>query len=282
MDADIFDITKHVFDRENGSWRAAYRRQKAYMRGSLRIGKLDPQLFSDRLFKLNDYLSYFPKNLGVPATSDVGYTIPSYGEPLPKDELLSILDKAKPLDWHIRMLTNGQEPSAMKEVEDAVDVYRHYYQAEQALAAIQFIKNKKNGKSKNLKKHKRQGNPASETQEGTKTTTSRKRQKQIKCYDCGKLGHVSPDCTKPKKDRRSNPQEQHHNIEEAAEVDETSLHSFDVKPEPESDVESLNLNLNSMLLTQGELNSVRTCTSEASKSTNFIPMFKNLFQKMKD
>ena len=55
IDSIIFDLTKYVFDRENGNWRAAYCRQRAYMRGSLRIGKLDPQKFADWLSKMKQY-----------------------------------------------------------------------------------------------------------------------------------------------------------------------------------------------------------------------------------
>jgi hypothetical protein len=74
-------------------------KQKAYLRYHLRLGNIGVKPFVARLQELNNYLSYFPNG--------------SRASKLPDDELIEIIDRAKPLEWHVAMLTANIDPSTM-------------------------------------------------------------------------------------------------------------------------------------------------------------------------
>ena len=75
-------------------------KQKTYMRYQLRLCNGGIKAFVDRLIEVNNYLTHFPTGNGVPAK-------------LPNEKLIEIIDRAKPLAWHVAMLTANIEPSAM-------------------------------------------------------------------------------------------------------------------------------------------------------------------------
>ena len=66
-------------------------KQKAYMRYQLRLSNLGIKPFEDRLLELNNYLAYFPAG--------------DRSSMLPGHELIKIIDRAKPIEWHVAMLT---------------------------------------------------------------------------------------------------------------------------------------------------------------------------------
>ena len=85
------DIAKKIFGNQ---WATAARTQKRYMRRSLSMQNVDPEVFYERLKKMNSYLPYFP-------CSDVQERPTGLAE----DEIIDILDAAKPIDWHVTMLS---------------------------------------------------------------------------------------------------------------------------------------------------------------------------------
>lgn len=71
----------------------AYRKQVYYMKRYLRIGNNTVREFAARLRELNNYLPYFPKENGKPPP-----------ESLSDDELIEILNQAKPEEWQAAIL----------------------------------------------------------------------------------------------------------------------------------------------------------------------------------
>ena len=94
------------------------------MRNNLYIGLFDPQLFADRLIKINAYLKFIPAHKGEVTMPSDTYQDPKYGTKLEEDELVTIMDRAKNNEWHIRMMSNGQEPAGMETVQECVDLYK--------------------------------------------------------------------------------------------------------------------------------------------------------------
>ena len=94
----------------------------------------------------------------------------------------------------------------------------------------------------------------------------------MKCYNCGKLGHISPECMAPKKECHKEMHEYNHAIKEIEpsvndEADDATLETFDRSEldDDDSDDESLDLNLNRMCLTPGECNGNAANANEFSK-----------------
>ena len=80
----ITDTGKKFFSNDC-DWSTAYRYQKAYMRKKLFIGDMCPDIFCDRLSKLNRMLKYFPPREDFKPAPQV----------LDDDKLCNILDSAK-------------------------------------------------------------------------------------------------------------------------------------------------------------------------------------------
>jgi hypothetical protein len=85
-DCAIFGLEIRAFDNQSG-WKDAYERQREYMRRDLFMGKLNPEKFSQRLQDLNKYLDYIP----IERTTLSDKTIKAYENPLPEDEIRSIM-----------------------------------------------------------------------------------------------------------------------------------------------------------------------------------------------
>ena len=77
----------------------AYRRQVHYMRYNLYFSTTEVRSFEKRLKQLNQYLKYFP----IPTGRD---TV----EPLPDDQLLEIIDMAKPIEYQETLLKSNYDP----------------------------------------------------------------------------------------------------------------------------------------------------------------------------
>jgi hypothetical protein len=90
------EIAKGVFDNPM----EAYTIQKCYLKKSgLRMWKLKPSEFGHHLETVNAYLEYFPRQ-----ESDTGDLIRN--KPLSEDELLEILDEARPSGIQKLMIAN--------------------------------------------------------------------------------------------------------------------------------------------------------------------------------
>jgi hypothetical protein len=80
------------------------------MRYQLRLCNGGIKAFVDRLIEVNNYLTHFPTGNGVPAK-------------LPNKELIEIIDRAKPLAWHVAMLTANIEPSTMSLLQEVTEYF---------------------------------------------------------------------------------------------------------------------------------------------------------------
>jgi hypothetical protein len=58
-------------------------------------------------------------------------TIKAYGNSLPEDEIRSIIGRAIPPEWTVKLLALGKEPWRFKYLEDQLNMYRQQWQADQ-------------------------------------------------------------------------------------------------------------------------------------------------------
>jgi hypothetical protein len=115
----IFELAIRVFDIQSG-WRDAYERQREYTRRNLFMGKLNPEIFSQRLQDLNRYLDLIP----IEKTSDNHKISKAYGKSLPEDEIRSIMGRAIPPEWTVNLLALVKEPWRFKDLEYQLNMYR--------------------------------------------------------------------------------------------------------------------------------------------------------------
>jgi hypothetical protein len=120
-DCAIFELAIRDFDIQSG-WRDAYERQREYTRTDLFMGKLNPENFSQRLQDLNKYLDYIP----IEKTTVLDKTIKAYGNSLPEDEIRSIMGRAIPPEWTVKLLALGKESWRFKDLEDQLNMYRQH------------------------------------------------------------------------------------------------------------------------------------------------------------
>ena len=59
----------------------------------------------------------------------IGMTKPP-NRPLEVDELIDILDFAKPIHWHVKMLAQGKKPHSFETTEEAVEYYKQMYDSD--------------------------------------------------------------------------------------------------------------------------------------------------------
>ena len=103
---------------------------------------VDPEVFYKQLKKMNSYLPYFPY-------SDAQERALGLAE----DKIINILDAAKPIDWHVTMLTQGKQPEEFIKPEDLVEFLKQLYSAEKISKALKATLQKdkdsnKDGKTK--------------------------------------------------------------------------------------------------------------------------------------
>lgn len=94
------DLGKFYFPTTGDPWR----KQVNYLRHEVKMSDYtyDLRTFAARLRRLNDYLAYFPKRPnGNPSTK------------LPEDELVAIMNHAKPDDWTMAALASNIDPDTM-------------------------------------------------------------------------------------------------------------------------------------------------------------------------
>ena len=147
--------------------RRAIRVQKYYMRRCLFMGPTTTvQQFVERLNELNCYLLFFPEE---------------YPTPLTQDEIIEILDQAKPPNWHEAMISAN------------IDIFKMDYEA----AISYFIR------LENLDKIRRMNGPAPTVAVDNNTSITsrvgvgsvRKKQKtNMWCHYCDKNNHNTAEC----------------------------------------------------------------------------------------
>ena len=172
------DLAHDIFKVSN-----AARRQKHYMRNCLVLGGETVRAWGKRLIELNKYFPYFP----VDETED---GLDKSHQGLPDDELNDILDRAKPINWHITMLESNLEVQDMS-WDDILDYY-------EKLEMSDAIKKKNNGNQDSSEGHngkrKRKGNVKDHSGSGkaAKPSTKPGSQRKEACKHCGKW-HQVPD-----------------------------------------------------------------------------------------
>ena len=149
-------------------------KQKAYMRYQLRLGSNGLKPFVSCLLELNNYLTYFP---GA-----------KYSSRLPDDELIEIIDRAKPLEWHVAMLAANIEPSTMSLQE--VTEYFERLEIMEKLRKQSGLKPAATTTNQSNKKNKKRG----------ATDSSKSNDKH--CDVCDTNTHNTVDCFVVKKARK--------------------------------------------------------------------------------
>ena len=167
------DVARKIFGNE---WKIAARTQKTYMRNNLHIEDKNPEVFYDRLKELNRYLPYFPYRDGQ-APPDT----------LPEDEIMDILDRAKKIDWHVTMLSQGRRPESFEDAESLVEYLKQLYAADKLAKAI-------SGSEKSKDKRKRPSDSENKNERERKRARGGKNKsdRTKPCTHCGKW-HPAPD-----------------------------------------------------------------------------------------
>ena len=105
-------------------------------------------------------------------------------KPLEEDELMDILDFAKPILWHVEMLAQGKKPHSFETVEEAVEYYKTMYASEdlkRKLLGTLDEEEKPAGKPRAKRKQK-------------DTDEEKPPKKKAKCNHCNKPGHEEDQC----------------------------------------------------------------------------------------
>ena len=166
LNAAMNNLAKKSFNDDTNAWR----RQRRYMRYHLWFSEGQFKDFKSRLIELNRYLKFFP----VPENKK---TVAS----LPDDELIEILDKAKPVQYQQALLTSNYDPYS-KSMEE----YSQYIERLEASAKIEKALSKNDAQAKkSAKKRKAKDSATSSTNESTKDKT---------CKICKRKGHTDEQC----------------------------------------------------------------------------------------
>jgi hypothetical protein len=180
--------------------------------------KLNPENFSQRLQDLNRYLNYIP----IEKTSEKDKIIKAYGKSFPEDEIRSIMGRAIPPEWTLNLLALEKKPWRFKDLEDQLNMYHQQWQADQQKQIIANIAGKMPGKTNegkikiNDRNHQNSNGGRSITRQGNTSRRGRggrgrgrggrggrgnnsEHLKNVECFNCGKKGHYSTDCSLPRK-----------------------------------------------------------------------------------
>jgi hypothetical protein len=146
----------------------------------------------------------------------------AYGKSLPEDEIRSIMGRVIPPEWTVNLLALGKEPWRFKYLEYQLNVYRQQWQADQQKQIIAQMAGKNPNKSNDNKQKNSDRNH--HTSNGGRTSTRHSNKKDggrygrgrgrgycgrrtnnsehlqnVECFNCGKKGHYSTDCSLPRK-----------------------------------------------------------------------------------
>jgi hypothetical protein len=213
----IFELSIRAFDIQKG-WIYAYERQIEYTRRDLFMGKLNPEKFSQILQDLNRYLDF----IQIEKTSDNQKIAKAYGKSLPEDEIRSIMGRSVPPEWTVNLLALGKEPWRFKDMEDQLNMYRQQWQEDQQKYIIAQMAGKIPNKSNDGKRkindrnhHNSNGGRSSAAKallaaedaddveeavvDVVEEETTIMHLKNVECFNCGKKGHYSTDCSLPRK-----------------------------------------------------------------------------------
>ena len=185
----IVELTKYVFNDDVNAWR----RQRNYMRYHLFFLEGNFKEFRSRIEELNRYLPYFPLAPGKRKNSK-----------LEDDEILEIVDRAKPIQYQQALLVSNYDPYSK-----SLQEYSEYLERLEASAKIDKILNG-NSKAKihdksGQNKRKRDGNNKNDTANDRNGNANNKSRKPCsicgkfhkgKCWKDPKNAHLKPDWAK--------------------------------------------------------------------------------------
>jgi hypothetical protein len=143
----IFELSIRAFDIQSG-WRDAYDGQKEYLRIDLFMGRLNPEIFSQRLQDIIRYLDF----IQIEKTSDSLKFTKAYVKSLPEDEIRSIMGRAIPPEWKVNILSLGKKPWKFRDLDDQLNAYRQQWQADQQKQIIAQMAGKHQNKSNDGKR----------------------------------------------------------------------------------------------------------------------------------
>jgi hypothetical protein len=156
-------------------------------------------------------------------TNDKDKIIKAYGKSLPEDEIRYIMGRANPPEWTVNLLVLGKEPWRFKDLDDQLNMYRQQWQADQQKQSIAKMAGKMPGKTNegkiksNDRNHQKTNRGRSSTRQGNTSRGGRggrgtgrggrggrgnnniEHLKNVECFNCGKKGHYSTDCSLPRK-----------------------------------------------------------------------------------
>jgi hypothetical protein len=148
----------------------------------------------------------------IEKTSDSNKVTKVYGKSLPEDELRSIMGRAIPPEWTVNLLSLGEDPWKLRDLEDQLNLYRQQCQADQQKQIISQMAGKHPNKSNDGKRKRsdknhhnlnggRGSNRHGNTSRGGHGGRGRGRGghggrgnnsehlQSIECYNFGKKGH---------------------------------------------------------------------------------------------
>jgi len=161
---------------------SAWRRQRSYLRYHAKFGNMTVSEFKQRLVEQNEFLKYFPPPNGKNAVSK-----------LTEEELVEILDRAKPVEYHCDVLSNNYDPyqKTLQEYTEYLERLETKHNIQKAMAKRnnqqqadddddEGGKTSKNKKNSNKKRKRGGGN-------GAKSGST-------KCNLCGNPNHMANEC----------------------------------------------------------------------------------------
>lgn len=167
------DVAKNVFVTPN-----AERRQKFYLRHyCFKTDDMSVRDFSRTLFEYNQYLEFFPYDEKKEHRP----------KPMPNDELADILNRAKPVRWHLDMLGANIDPYDFE-----FDAFQDYLERLEIKDSLERANKKRKAAEENDSDDKSSGKRKNKRK---KTSDSKdKKSTDKKCKHCGKSGHKEANC----------------------------------------------------------------------------------------
>jgi hypothetical protein len=161
---------------------SAWRRQRSYLRYHVKFGNMTVAEFKRRLVEQNEFLKYFPTPTGKKSVSK-----------LTEEELVEIMDRAKPVEYHCDVLANNYDPyqKTLQEYTEYLErlEVKHNIQKAMAKRDNQQVNNdgdESGGRKNRKKKRKNGGKGHGNASNGNGNNGA--------CELCGRPGHNKADC----------------------------------------------------------------------------------------